>query len=108
MGRDNFSLEQSHVIAELIKKFVDAKLEGSIDVVVWGTGKASREFLYVEDAAEAILLSTERHNKSEPVNFGAGQEITIRELVDLIVELPVQLLVKAARKGFIYRAQVFY
>lgn len=85
--RDNFNPEQSHVIPALIKKFVDAKREGRNEVAVWGTGKASREFLYVEDAAEAILLATERYNKSEPVNIGAGQEITIRELVDLIAEL---------------------
>ncbi|MBT0158825.1 GDP-L-fucose synthase [Candidatus Bathyarchaeota archaeon A05DMB-2] len=85
--RDNFNPEQSHVIPALIKKFVDAKREGRNEVVVWGTGKASREFLYVEDAAEAILLATERYNKSEPVNIGVGQEITIRELVDLIAEL---------------------
>jgi len=85
--RDNFNPEQSHVIPALIKKFVDAKLKGSNEVVVWGTGKASREFLYVEDAAEAILLATERYNKSDPVNIGTGQEITVRELVNLIGKL---------------------
>ncbi len=85
--RDNFNLENSHVIPALIAKFVEAVRVNQEEVVVWGTGKASREFLYVEDAAEAILLATEKYNKSEPVNIGAGQEITIRELVELIVEL---------------------
>jgi GDP-L-fucose synthase len=66
---------------------LDAKLEGKNEVVVWGTGKASREFLYVEDAAEGILLATEKYNKPDPVNLGAGKEITIKELVDLIAEL---------------------
>jgi len=85
--RDNFDPEQSHVIPALIKKMVDAKLEGSNEALVWGTGKASREFLYVEDAAEGILLATEKYNKPDPVNLGAGKEITIRELVNLISEL---------------------
>jgi GDP-L-fucose synthase len=85
--RDAFDPEKSHVIPALIKKMVDAKLEGISEVVIWGTGKASREFLYVEDAAEAILLATERYNKPEPVNIGAGKEITIRDLVNLIAEL---------------------
>ena len=85
--RDVFDPEKSHVIPALIKKMVDAKLEGISEVVIWGTGKASREFLYVEDAAEAILLATERYNKPEPVNIGTGKEITIRDLVNLIAEL---------------------
>jgi GDP-L-fucose synthase len=85
--RDNFNLENSHVIPALVAKFVEAIRGTREEVVVWGTGKASREFLYVEDAAEAILLATERYNKSDPVNIGAGQEITIRELVELIAEL---------------------
>ncbi|MCK4478266.1 GDP-L-fucose synthase [Candidatus Bathyarchaeota archaeon] len=85
--RDNFDPEQSHVIPALIKKMVDAKLEGRNEVVVWGTGKVSREFLYVEDAAEGILLATEKYNKPAPVNLGAGKEIIIKELVDLIAEL---------------------
>jgi GDP-L-fucose synthase len=85
--RDNFDPESSHVIPALIKKMMDAKLEGKSEVVVWGTGKASREFLYVEDAAEGILLATEKYNKPDPVNLGAGKEITIKELVDLIAEL---------------------
>jgi len=85
--RDNFDPESSHVIPALIKKMVDAKSEDKDEVVVWGTGKASREFLYVEDAAEGILLATEKYNKPDPVNLGAGKEITIRELVDLVAEL---------------------
>ncbi|MBS7649038.1 GDP-L-fucose synthase [Candidatus Bathyarchaeota archaeon] len=85
--RDNFDPESSHVIPALIKKMVDAKLEGKSEVVVWGTGKASREFLYVEDAAEGILLATEKYNKPYPVNLGAGKEIIIKDLVDLIAEL---------------------
>jgi GDP-L-fucose synthase len=85
--RDNFNLESSHVIPALIRKFVEAKAINQKEVVVWGTGKASREFLYVEDAAEAILLATEKYNKADPVNIGAGKEITIRELVNLIAAL---------------------
>jgi len=85
--RDNFDPERSHVIPALIKKMVDAKLEGRNEVVVWGTGKASREFLYVEDAAEGVLLATEKYNKPDPVNLGASREITIKELVDLIAQL---------------------
>jgi len=85
--RDNFDPESSHVIPALIKKMVDAQLEGRDEVVVWGTGKASREFLYVEDGAEGILLASEKYNKPDPVNLGTGKEITIKELVDLIAEL---------------------
>ena len=75
------------MIPALIKKCVDAIALGDEEVVVWGTGAATREFFYVEDAAEAICLATERYDKSEPVNIGAGFEISIRELVGLIVEL---------------------
>ncbi len=85
--RDNFDLESSHVIPALIRKFVDTAKNRRGEVVVWGTGKASREFLYVEDAAEAIILATEKYNKPEPVNIGSGKEITIRDLVNLIAEL---------------------
>jgi GDP-L-fucose synthase len=85
--RDNFDLESSHVIPALIRKFVDAAKNKQDEVVVWGTGKVSREFLYVEDAAEAIILATEKYNKPEPVNIGSGKEITIRDLVNLIAEL---------------------
>jgi GDP-L-fucose synthase len=84
---DNFDPRSSHVIPALIKKCVDAVRQGDEEIVVWGTGAATREFFYVEDAAEAIALATERYDKPEPVNIGAGFEISIRELVDLIVEL---------------------
>jgi GDP-L-fucose synthase len=85
--RDNFDLETSHVIPALIRKCVEAKRRGEGKIVVWGDGSPTREFLYVEDAAEAILLATERYNKSEPVNVGAGFEISIKDLAELIAEL---------------------
>ena len=84
---DNFALESSHVIPALIRKFIEAVQNNKKEVEVWGTGEASREFLYVEDAAEGIILATERYNKSEPVNLGAGFEIKIKDLVELIAEL---------------------
>ena len=84
---DNFDPRSSHVIPALIKKCVDAVRQGDDEIVVWGTGAATREFFYVEDAAEAIALATEKYDKSDPVNIGAGFEISIRELVTLIVEL---------------------
>jgi GDP-L-fucose synthase len=82
---DNFNPASSHVIPALIKKCVDARESGDDHIEVWGTGSASREFLYVNDAAEGIVLATERYDGPEPVNLGVGQEITIRDLVDLIV-----------------------
>ena len=82
--RDNFDLENSHVIPALIRKFIEAKKSGTKQVTVWGTGKASREFLFVEDAAEGIILATERYNKGDPVNLGAGRETTIAKLVEII------------------------
>jgi len=85
--KDSFDPERSHVIPALIKKMVDAIGQGKEEIVVWGTGKASREFLYVEDAAEGILLATEKYNKPDPVNLGSGKEITIKQLVSLIAEL---------------------
>jgi GDP-L-fucose synthase len=84
---DNFDPESSHVIPALIKKCVDANKHGSKKIVVWGTGKPTREFIYVEDAAEAIVLATERYNKGEPVNIGSGIEISVKDLVGLIAEL---------------------
>ena len=105
---DNFDLDSSHVIPALIRKFIDAKVtvsdkqeslssnaacclvptsDSPPTVVVWGSGKASREFLYVEDAAEGILLASERYNKPDPVNLGAGFEISIEDLVNLIIKL---------------------
>jgi len=85
--KDNFDLESSHVIPALIRKFVEATEKGQKEVEVWGTGQASREFLYVEDAAEAIILAAEKYNKAEPVNLGTGKEITIKELVAMIAQL---------------------
>ena len=84
---DNFDPESSHVIPALIKKCVDAIKTGKKEIIVWGTGRPTREFLYVEDAAQGILLAAEKYNKSDPVNIGAGFEIRIKDLVDLIVNL---------------------
>ncbi len=84
---DNFKPESSHVIPALIKKVAEAQRNGRKQIEVWGTGAASREFLYVEDAAEGIVLAAERYEKEFPVNLGAGKEISIRELVNLICEI---------------------
>jgi GDP-L-fucose synthase len=84
---DNFDPATSHVIPALIRRCVEARAAGRDEIVVWGTGKATREFLYVEDAAQAIVLATERYDRPEPVNVGAGFEISIRELVERIVTL---------------------
>ncbi|MGZ6223921.1 MAG: GDP-L-fucose synthase family protein [Syntrophales bacterium] len=84
---DNFDPRSSHVIPALIKKCVDAVSAKEREIVVWGRVKATREFFYVEDAAEAIILAMEKYNKSDPVNIGAGSEISIRDLVGMIVEL---------------------
>lgn len=81
---DNFNPKSSHVIPALIKKFYDAKINNQSEVIVWGTGKATREFLYVEDCAEAIVLATEKYNKPDPVNIGAGFEISIKDLAEKI------------------------
>jgi GDP-L-fucose synthase len=85
--RDNFDPRSSHVIPALIKKCVDAQQSGVRRIVVWGTGHATREFLYVEDAAEGILLAGERYDGLDPVNLGSGFEISIKDLVELIAEL---------------------
>jgi len=84
---DNFDPEASHVIPALIKKCVEAKENDVPFVEVWGTGRASREFLYVDDAAEGIVMAADRYEDGDPVNLGVGHEITIRELVALIVKL---------------------
>jgi GDP-L-fucose synthase len=84
---DNIDLHNSHVIPALIRKSVEARERKADSVEVWGTGKPTREFLYVEDAARAIVLATERYNKPDPVNVGSSDEITIKDLVELIVEL---------------------
>ena len=81
---DNFDPRSSHVIPALIRKVVEAKRTGADHIVAWGTGSASREFLYVEDAAEAIVLAADRYDSPDPVNLGAGREISIRELVATI------------------------
>ena len=85
--RDNFDPESSHVIPALIKKCIDAITNNESRITVWGTGKPSREFLYVEDAAEAIILAAELYDKSDPINIGAGFEITIKDLIELIAKL---------------------
>ncbi len=84
---DDFDPEYSHVIPALIKKVFDAMDNNERHIVVWGTGKATREFLYVGDAAEGIVLATEKYNKPDPVNLGAGFEISIKSLVELMCEL---------------------
>ncbi|MBI5309971.1 MAG: GDP-L-fucose synthase [Actinobacteria bacterium] len=81
--RDNFDLESSHVIPALIRKMIEARERGE-NVTLWGDGSPSREFLFVDDCARAILLATERYDSSEPVNIGAGFEITIKDLAELI------------------------
>jgi GDP-L-fucose synthase len=85
--RDNFNPVSSHVIPALIKKCIDAINNGADHIDCWGTGTVSREFIHAEDAAEGILLATEHYNGSEPVNIGAGSEITIKELVEKIAEI---------------------
>ena len=84
---DNFDPASSHVIPALIRKFLEAKESGSSEVVCWGPGNATREFLYVEDCARAIVAATEHYDSHEPVNIGAGFEISIRDLAELVAEL---------------------
>jgi GDP-L-fucose synthase len=84
---DNFDPKASHVIPALIKKVADAQKQGQSFIEVWGTGQATREFLYVEDAAEGIALATEKYNQSEPVNLGSGMEISIKDLISLICKI---------------------
>jgi GDP-L-fucose synthase len=83
---DNFDPESSHVIPALIRKCADAVDSGASEIICWGDGSATREFLYVEDCADAIVLATERYNGDQPVNIGAGFEITIRDLAALVAE----------------------
>lgn len=85
--RDNFNLKSSHVIPALIRKAVEAGERGDKELVVWGDGSPTREFLYVEDAATAIVTATEKYNGTEPVNLGSGYEISIKDLAELIVRL---------------------
>lgn len=84
--RDDFDLETSHVIPALIRKMIDAKEAGGEEVVLWGDGSPTREFLYVEDCADALLLAAERYDGLEPVNLGTGAEISIRDLAKLVAE----------------------
>jgi GDP-L-fucose synthase len=82
--RDNFDLQTGHVIPSLIRKCVEAKAQNAGHITLWGDGSPTREFLFVEDAAEAILLAAERYDGAEPVNLGTGEEISIRQLAELI------------------------
>jgi GDP-L-fucose synthase len=82
--RDNFDLESSHVIPALIRKCIEAKQTDAPEIVAWGTGNATREFLYVEDAAEAIVLAAEKYSKPDLVNLGSGEEISVRDLLEMI------------------------
>jgi GDP-L-fucose synthase len=82
--RDNFDLETSHVIPALIRKCAEAEPTGAKEIVAWGTGNATREFLYVEDAAEGIVQAAEKYSKPEMVNLGSGEEISVRDLLDMI------------------------
>lgn len=85
--RDNFDLQTSHVIPALIRKFINAQEMGQTAVELWGDGSPTREFLYVEDAAEGILLAAEKFNGDQPVNLGSGMEISIKELAEMIGRL---------------------
>jgi GDP-L-fucose synthase len=84
---DNFNLHSSHVIPALIRKCIEAEQAGEKEIEVWGDGSPTREFLYVEDAAEGILKATEKYNESLPVNLGSGYEISIKDLAELIARL---------------------
>ncbi|MBN1305112.1 MAG: GDP-L-fucose synthase [Anaerolineales bacterium] len=85
--RDNFNLQTSHVIPALIRKALEAQERGDKELVVWGDGSPTREFLFVEDAADGIVMATEKYNGSEPVNLGSGYEISIKDLVEMIVRM---------------------
>jgi GDP-L-fucose synthase len=85
--RDNFHLHTSHVIPALIRKCVEARTRGDAKITAWGTGSASREFLYVEDCAEGLISAMEKYDSPEPVNLGSGREITIKDLTNLIAKL---------------------
>jgi GDP-L-fucose synthase len=85
--RDNFDADSSHVIPALIRKCMEAKARGAAEIVAWGTGTATREFLYVQDAAEAIVIAAEKYSKPEPVNLGSGEEISVRDLLERIRSL---------------------
>ena len=84
---DDFEDESSHVIPALIKRFINAKKNNLSEVVIWGSGRATREFLYVDDCAKAIAVATDSYNKSEPINLGSGQEISIANLTEMISDI---------------------
>ena len=84
--RDNFDLESSHVIPALIRKCLEARQNGASEIVIWGDGSPTREFIYAADAAEGLILAGERYDGDKPVNIGSGTEISIRELVTLVAE----------------------
>ena len=85
--RDNFDLHSSHVIPALVRKCVEAKNKGDAQITAWGTGSASREFLYVEDCADGLIAALERYDAPEPINLGSGREITIKALTELVAHL---------------------
>ncbi len=85
--RDNFHLQSSHVIPALIRKCVEARIRGADHITAWGTGSASREFLYVQDCAEGLILAMEKYDSPEPMNLGSGREITIKTLTELVARL---------------------
>jgi GDP-L-fucose synthase len=85
--RDNFDLQSSHVIPALIRKCVEARRANAAHIVCWGTGAASREFLYVDDAADGLIRAAETMDEPTPINLGTGMEITIRDLVTLVAKL---------------------
>jgi GDP-L-fucose synthase len=85
--RDNFDLHSSHVIPALVRKCVEARLRADKEIIAWGTGSASREFLFVEDCAEGLVLAMEKYDSPDPINLGSGREITIRDLTHLIAKL---------------------
>lgn len=85
--RDDFNLETSHVIPAIIRKCIEARDAGEDSITAWGSGEPTREFLYVKDAAEALLDATEAYDKSDPINLGSGHEISIKNLIELIAEL---------------------
>ncbi|HEV2722160.1 MAG TPA: GDP-L-fucose synthase [Thermoanaerobaculia bacterium] len=85
--RDNFDLESSHVVPAMIRKFIEARERGEAEVVLWGDGSPTREFLYVEDAAEGVVAAAEKYDGAEPVNLGRGEEIRIRDLAAVVAEV---------------------
>jgi GDP-L-fucose synthase len=85
--RDNFDFETSHVIPALIRKCVEARAAGATEIVLWGDGSPTREFLYIKDAAEAIMSATRSYDKPDPVNLGSGREVSVRELAEMIAHL---------------------